>query len=350
VIAVIGETPYAEGAGDIRRSSTLEHARRHPEDLAVLERVHGHGVPVVTVLFSGRPLWVNREIDRSDAFVAAWLPGTEGLGITDVLFRHADGGVTDFRGRLSYSWPRSACQATVNKGDAVYRPQFAYGYGLTYARRHAALGRLDESPQPQRCGAAPARAVDDLVIFDRVQGPMGKLGIGSPADWIVPLGDDPDAVVATKDGAVKAEPAQVNVQQDARRISFAGHGQFWAYAGPHDLSGWQGADGAVAFDVVVDRPPEGDVNVRVECGYPCGGSIDVTAAVRALPLHARATLKIPLRCFVAQGVDLSGVDLPFGLDTDKPFVVSVADIRWQVGAGKDADALPCTPSKKKDGG
>jgi beta-glucosidase len=348
VIAVIGETPYAEGVGDIHRSSTLEHARRHPEDLAVLERVSGRGVPVVTVLLSGRPLWVNREIDRSDAFVAAWLPGTEGLGVTDVLFRHADGGVTDFRGRLSYSWPRDACQATVNKGDAGYRPLFAYGYGLTYAQRRVALGRLDESPQPQRCGAAPGRAVEDLVIFDRVEGPMGRLGIGSPANWIVPLGDDPDAVVATKDGAVKAEPAQVNVQQDARRITFAGDGQFWTYAGTgRDLSGWQGVDGALAFDLVVDKPPEGDVHVRVECGFPCGGSIDVTAAVRALPLHAKATLKIPLQCYVDQGLDLAGADLLFAIDTDKPFVASVANIRWQVGAGKEAGALPCTPAKKK---
>lgn len=348
VIAVIGETPYAEGVGDIRRSSTLEHARRHPEDLAVLERVAGHGVPVVTVLFSGRPLWVNREIDRSDAFVAAWLPGTEGQGITDVLFRHADGGVTDFRGRLSYSWPRDACQTTVNKGDANYHPLFAYGYGLTYAKRHAALGKLDESSQPQRCGAAPAKAIDDLVIFDRVEGPMGRLGIGSPANWIVPLGDDPDAVVTTKDGAVKAEADQVNVQQDARRITFAGDGRFWTYAGTgHDLSGWQGVDGALAFDLVVDRPPEGHVNVRVECGHPCGGSIDVTAAVRALPLHAKATLKIPLQCYVDQGVDLAGVDLPFSIDTDKPFVVRIANVRWQVGAAKDAGALPCTATRKK---
>jgi len=350
VVAVIGETPYAEGVGDIRRSSTLEHARRHPEDLAILERVSGRGVPVVTVLFSGRPLWVDREIDRSDAFVAAWLPGTEGQGITDLLFRRADGGVNDFRGRLSFSWPRDACQATVNKGDVGYRPLFAVGYGLTYAKRHAALGRLDESPQPQRCGAAPARAVEDLVVFDRVENPMGKLGIGSPANWIVPLGDDPDAVVSTKDGAVKAEPAQVDVQQDARRITFAGDGQFWAYAGSgHDLSGWQGANGAVAFDLVVDRPPEGDVHVRVECGFPCGGSIDVTAAVRALPLHAKATLKIPLQCFVEQGLDLSGVDLPFAIDTDRPFVASFANIRWQVGGGVDPDALPCTPAKRKKG-
>ncbi|HEY9026114.1 MAG TPA: exo 1,3/1,4-beta-D-glucan glucohydrolase [Burkholderiaceae bacterium] len=349
VIAVIGESPYAEGVGDIRRSSTLEHARRHPEDLAVLERVGGRGVPVVTVLFSGRPLWVNREINRSDAFVAAWLPGTEGQGITDVLFRHADGGTTDFKGRLSFSWPRNACQAVVNKGDASYDPQFAYGYGLTYARRHAALGKLDESEQPQRCGAAPAKVAEDLVIFDRVEGPMGRLGIGSPDNWIVPLGDDVHAVVSTRDGAVKAETAQVNVQEDARRITFAGDGQFWTYAGTgHDLSGWQGSNGALAFDLVVERPPEGDVHVRVECGQTCGGSIDVTAAVRALPLHARATLKIPLRCFVDQGVDLALVDLPFAVDTDKPFVASFANIRWQVGAGVDPDALPCTPARKKD--
>ena len=153
VIAVIGETPYAEGAGDIRGADTLEHARRHPEDLAVLERVGGHGVPVVTVLLSGRPLWVNREINRSDAFVAAWLPGTEGKGIADVLFRHADGGVDDFTGRLSYSWPRTACQTTVDKAGADAVPLFACGYGLTYARRHAKMDTLDETPQPQRCDA-----------------------------------------------------------------------------------------------------------------------------------------------------------------------------------------------------
>ena len=348
VIAVIGETPYAEGAGDIRRSGTLEHARRHPEDLAVLDRVGGHGVPVVTVLFSGRPLWVNREINRSDAFVAAWLPGTEGAGITDLLFQAPEGGRVDFRGRLSFSWPRTACQASVNRGDVPYDPQFPYGYGLTYDGQSRELGKLDESPQPQRCGAAPGKPVDDLVIFDRVEGPMGKLGIGSPADWIVPLGDDPDAVVATKDGAVKAESAQVNVQQDARRITFAGDGQFWTYAGPgHDLSGWQGVDGALAFDLVVDRAPAGDVNVRIECGHPCGGAVDVTAAVRALPLHTRATLKIPLQCYVAQGLDLASVDLPFAIDTDRPFVVSIANVRWQVGAAKDAEALPCTPARKK---
>jgi len=349
VIAVIGESPYAEGVGDIRRSSTLEHARRHPEDLAVLERVGGRGVPVVTVLFSGRPLWVNREIDRSDAFVAAWLPGTEGKGVTDLLFRRADGGTNNFRGRLSYSWPRTACQATINKGDAGYDPLFAYGYGLTYARRHADLGRLDESPQPQRCGADAAQATDDLVLFDRAEGPVHKLHIGSPADWRVPLADDPNAVVSTSDGLVKAETAQVSVQQDARRITFAGHGQFSLDSSmAHDYGGWLGGDAALVFDVVVDQAPAGAVHVRIACGHGCGGAVDATAAIRALPLHAKATLKIPLRCFADQGVEFTAVDTPFALDTDRPFVARLADIRWQVGAARDADALPCTPAKTAD--
>ena len=344
VIAVIGETPYAEGAGDIGRSSTLEHARRHPEDLAVLDRVAGHGVPVVAVLFSGRPLWVNREIDRSDAFVAAWLPGTEGKGITDVLFRRADGGATDFRGRLSYSWPRNACQATVNKGDADYEPLFPYGYGLTYAMKHADLGKLDESPQPQRCGAAVVNAVDDLVIFRQVENPAHRLAIGSPRDWRVPLGDDLDTAVATTDGNVKATTTQINVQQDARRIAFAGDGQFSAYSSTgQDFSGYAGTHAALVFDIVVDTPPAAPVHVRMDCGYPCGGSVDVTKAVAALPLHAKATLAIPLQCFADQGVDFAAVTVPFAIDTAGPFVASFANIRWQVGADRDPDALPCTP-------
>ena len=86
VVAVIGETPYAEFNGDIVASDTLAHSRRHPEDLAVLQAAAATGKPVVTVFFSGRPLYANDLINLSQAFVAAWLPGTEGKGVTDVLF------------------------------------------------------------------------------------------------------------------------------------------------------------------------------------------------------------------------------------------------------------------------
>src|SRR3546814_661844 len=106
VIAVIGETPYAETNGDIAPSDTVTHSRHYPEDLAVLQAVAGKGTPVVTVLLSGRPLYANDLINLSDAFVAGWLPGSEGKGVADVLFAGADGEPAhDFRGTLSFAWP-----------------------------------------------------------------------------------------------------------------------------------------------------------------------------------------------------------------------------------------------------
>ena len=148
-------------------------------------------------------------------------------------------------------------------------------------------------------------------------------------------------------GNVEATTTQVNVQQDARRIAFAGDGQFSAYSSTgQDYAGYVGTHAALVFDLVVDTPPAAPVHVRVDCGYPCGGSVDVTKAVAALPLHAKATLEIPLRCFADQGVDFAAITVPFAVDTSGPFVASFANIRWQVGADKDPDALPCAPGKK----
>ena len=124
-IVVIGEIPYAEWMGD-RKDLTLA-----PEDVAAVEEVKKAGIPVVVVLLSGRPMIIDKVIDKADAFVAAWLPGTEGRGVTDVLF-----GDFDFSGRLSFSWPRSMDQIPINVGDAGYDPLFKYGYGLQYSSRN----------------------------------------------------------------------------------------------------------------------------------------------------------------------------------------------------------------------
>jgi beta-glucosidase len=119
-IVVIGETPYAEWMGD---RQTLELSE---EDIAVVDKMKQAGMPLLVVLISGRPLIIEKVIDKADAFVAAWLPGTEGRGVTDVLFG-------DFKpaGKLSFSWPRSMSQIPINVGDANYDPLFKYGFGLT---------------------------------------------------------------------------------------------------------------------------------------------------------------------------------------------------------------------------
>jgi beta-glucosidase len=130
-IVVWGEPPYAECRGDLAH---LNYDALYPQSLEVLEKLDAEGIPVVSVFLSGRPLWVNPHLNASDAFVAAWLPGTEGGGVADVLFRTASGDINhDFEGRLSYSWPKRADQYTLNVGDADYDPLFAYGYGLSYA-------------------------------------------------------------------------------------------------------------------------------------------------------------------------------------------------------------------------
>lgn len=146
VIAVIGETPYAEGIGDIPPSDSLRHSRRYPEDEALLRAVGGQGVPVVTVLVTGRPVYANDLLNLSDAWVVAWLPGTEGKGLADVLFRTADGGIAhDFTGRLPFSWPATACQSTLTASGHVHPPLFGAGYGLRFGSASTSNKLVDAS-------------------------------------------------------------------------------------------------------------------------------------------------------------------------------------------------------------
>lgn len=120
-IVVIGERPYAEGRGD---SKTLGLPVSQVE---TVKSVKAAGVPTVTVLFSGRPMIIDGALEASDAFVAAWLPGSEGAGIADVLL-----GTVSPSGKLPVSWPRSVGQVPINIGDAEYDPLFPYGFGLTW--------------------------------------------------------------------------------------------------------------------------------------------------------------------------------------------------------------------------
>ena len=119
-IVVVGEQPYAEGDGDdtdLQLSGT---------DSQLIQQVC-NAMPCVVVLISGRPMIIGTALSQADAFVAAWLPGTEGDGVSEVLF-----GNYNFTGQLPISWPSNVNQLPLNVGDANYNPLFAYGFGLTY--------------------------------------------------------------------------------------------------------------------------------------------------------------------------------------------------------------------------
>ena len=129
-LLVYGERPYAEYEGDVE---TLEFSPRDKSHLEAARRLQAAGIRVVSVLLTGRPLAVPDEIEASDAFVVAWLPGSEGAGVADVLIADANGNPRfDFSGRLPFSWPDSPDQAEVNLGDDPYQPAYTFGFGLRY--------------------------------------------------------------------------------------------------------------------------------------------------------------------------------------------------------------------------
>lgn len=129
-VVVYGESPYAEMFGDVKLALYNPRA-----PLSTVRLLKARGIPVVSVFLSGRPLWVNPEINASDAFVAAWLPGTEGGGIADLIVGDADGKPrADFHGRLPYPWPATAAQAPYLRVDPKAAPLFGIGYGLSYQR------------------------------------------------------------------------------------------------------------------------------------------------------------------------------------------------------------------------
>jgi beta-glucosidase len=120
-VAVIGETPYSEGMGD-KTDLTIPAAQ-----VAVVQALKAAGLPTVVVLIAGRPMILEPLMQYADAIVMAWLPGSEGAGITDILYRNVAP-----TGKLPMTWPRTMPQIPINQGDATYDPLYPYGHGLTY--------------------------------------------------------------------------------------------------------------------------------------------------------------------------------------------------------------------------
>ena len=144
VIAVLGEQPHAEMKGDVRWPAPMGQSLQYPADLALIDKVGGHGTPLVTLLYSGRTTYATDLINRSDAFVAGFLPGSEAGALAD-LFAGAKG--YDFTGRLPFPWPSTTCPTN---GYPLSEQLFARGFGLSYVKARR-TGRLAEVPALTTC-------------------------------------------------------------------------------------------------------------------------------------------------------------------------------------------------------
>ncbi len=326
-IVVYGEDPYAEFQGD---RASLAYQPGNQRDLRLLRRLKEAGIPVVSVFLSGRPLWVNAELNASDAFVAAWLPGSEGQGIADVLFRDAGGDVAhDFKGRLSFSWPRKASQARLNRGDADYAPLFPYGFGLTYAD-DGSLAALSEE--------------NDV---EAAQGAHVYYASGPVAPWTLYVEDENGRVAVDSGGATTSKSENLVVraidrdaQEDARTLIWSGQAVARALIRaeePIDLRRESNGEMALGRDLRVDQAASAPVTLAMGCGEGCSGRLDVGAPLAGLPVGEWTSLRFRLSCFAAVGADMSKIDTPLFLETAGTLGISASAVKLVSAAEGNAD-------------
>lgn len=326
-VVVFGEDPYAEFQGD---RPTLAYKPGNETDLALLKRLKADGIPVVAVFLSGRPLWVNREINAADAFVAAWLPGSEGAGIADVLLRGSDGRVQhDFKGKLSFSWPRTATQYANNVGQKDYDPLFALGYGLTYADNG------DLAALPEASGVTANEGATGVFFARGDAGPGMALRLEDAAGQGLSVTRVPDAL---PDDRLKITGVDHLAQEDGRRLAWSGNGEAVAALQSHtalDLRRESNGDLMLLTTLRVDAAPKGEAWLSVGCGVGCSARIAIGPALAALPQGQWKRVGVPLKCLAKAGAKLDAIDRPWSVATGDAMTISVS--RVALGALNEAE-------------
>lgn len=318
-IVVFGENPYAEFQGDV---ATLDYQPSEATDLATLKKLKAAGIPVVALFLSGRPMFTNPEINAADAFVAGWLPGSQGAGVADVLVAGKDGKtVRGFTGTLPFAWPADA-------RSPVEKPQFAVGYGLKY-------GTTTTVPQlSEELGVDIAAALNVENYFS---------GGRARAPWVLTVTDAGGSrpvespPVSSPGGLIAARSVDVRAQEDGKSFVWTGPAALHL-SGPYaDLSRQLNNSFALRVDWRVDAI--GSAPVTLALG---GKAFDVSAAVKAAPKGQVSTIKVPLRCFADAGANLRQVDYAVSITSDKGFAATLLNTNVEA-VGEN---LPCPPAVK----
>jgi len=320
-VVVYGEEPYAEWHGDI---TNIEYQYRNKKDLKLLNSLKDQGIPVVSVFITGRPLWVNKELNASDAFVVAWLPGSEGAGVADVLLQTADAQVRhDLQGRLSFSWPKTVTQAVLNVGAEDYDPLFAYGYGLTYASPVFIADDLDESTI-----RGASRTLEESWMFvSREMSDYQFRLTDQGAESVIVNGN---RQASSDDENVLLMSVDKVAQEDARRLVWKGLRPATvslAAKYPIDFSQYIDQNSVLSFALKVDQVPSGEVSLSMVCGDGCDKSYSMTNVLTSAKSRGFVDYKIDLACFITQGSKLNALEEAFAMTSTGALDVVVADIK-----------------------
>lgn len=320
VIYVFGEKPYAEFKGDM---SDLVFEFDDGQALADLAALKKRNLPVVSVFLTGRPLWVNGHINRSDAFVVGWLPGTQGGGIADVLAGDKNAApVHDFTGKLSFSWPADGRGEPID-ARSTSAVQFPFGYGLTYQSGVAPMAKLSEN-----AGVAAPNGVFDGIIMARgaVQAPF-SLFLGDSSNWKTP---SKSFLTASLGETLSSRGIDYRAQEDARQLSWRGDGRGLLSAQTQRSADFTALGKIADLNMTVrfrlDKKPDAPVFWAMGCGDNCGAKLDITKALAQSPLGTWQELSVPLRCFAEGGLNARAVNAPLLLETNGAMTLSVTDL------------------------
>jgi beta-glucosidase len=312
-IVVFGEQPYAEFQGDVTDLDYKPNA-----DLALLKSLQEQGIPTVTVFLSGRGMWVNPELNASDAFIAAWLPGSEGGGVADLLFKDAQGNVRyDFTGRLSFSWPASPLDVEVNIGDENYQPLFGYGYGMS-VRDNQNLALLSEEVDP-----AVSQVSDNRFLF-----------AGDPVQpWRLVLNDAGGNTQVSASSQASSlsklfvQATDNKAQEDTIQATWKGAANLSIQGNPIDLTAKLATGMALTFNYNVLEQGASKVVLSLGCGLDCAGEIDITTSLRSKTGLGWQQANIALSCFAKAGSNIKQVDVPFLLSSDAGLIIQLSEIK-----------------------
>jgi beta-glucosidase len=330
-IVVFGEGPYAEFEGDRETLALPEADSGH---LKLLKRLHLAGIPVVGVLLSGRVLWINRELNLADAMIAAWLPGSEGAGIADLVFKARAGTLQpDFTGRLGFSWPRTAQPVRFAADGRVSGELFPRGFGLSLNAR-SDLGAQSEDAR------TPAHSPrDSLFAAGHVTAP-----------WSIYV-EDPTATVrlTMQDQPSPRQTLIAKLADGNLEGTWSGNGVGELRIGGRaaDFTARVQAGEALVLSYrVVERPTQPvTLGIRCEapygtrppldatapvidwrlCGARGGAGVDITGALHAAAPGSWHSLAVPLHCATA-GADLKNVDAPFAMATAGRLTLQLRDV------------------------
>jgi len=325
-VVVFGEDPYAEFQGD---RPSVDYGS--DDGLNLLRQYREAGIPTVSVFISGRPMWVNPEINASDAFVAAWLPGTEGGGIADVLVGDAnDQPRHDFVGRLSFSWPRTATQVDVNVGDESYNPQFVYGFGLSY-RDDGELATLSEDSGLDQAGSSPK---GEFLAFGDPVGQWGLILRDEAGD--TRIGDSRGSSAA---GNLSVAPADDVVQEDTIVLNWTDMASLVIEGPPADFTRETNGDMALGLKFRILDLDATSITIEMGRGPDWRGVLDVSAEANQIAGAGWHTSMIKLSCFADQGLQMNSITEPLVLSVDGSMSLQLASVRIVANPGDGSCSL-----------